>query len=414
MLKVVQKQSVNQIPREPRTPTIDYGCTYGIGTVNMNWIHPVLPGETLVSAMDTQSLEIVNLEHRSGWWQYSFLFYVPVRAYRNFSTEYETLFTDPTDEYSPGTAYAHRTGTFPDSGDWLVETAEAVMDSHFRLENERGTSLTNPEFNMRLAHKNILDSCIGGELPDQDFDVDLDADSTLMASELEQAMIRWEQMSSIGLVDIDFEDYLEANGIKQRAEEVPEAELIAYSRQWRMPTRIVDPSTGTPVFYILFDAKTNTKKRRFFKEPGFLAKFTCLMPKVYYSNMYPAANSIVKMNDFIPPHTWSRGLANYKTHAEQNGPIDFGVASGTYGYDLRDMYTHGDQFLLGGIHANADVPLHTVSLDSTLGYLNSTSRAELFTSDTIVNPISTGRASLNILTRFSDMTASTADSDPVA
>lgn len=417
MIQVAQRQPAAQRRRRTRSPVIEYANGYYPSYVYMDWFHPVLPGETVKTIQDTSRIELTGLQYSvTGWHLYEYLFFVPLRAMPNFDSM-EAMFVDPTAEYSPATAYSHANAESVNGNQLAREATTAICNGFFRMEAGKvasGSILSSPSFQMMHNSRNIFDSMMAGMLPDQDFDIDLDASGTVTAFELDEAMTRYEQMTQLGFTDMDFDDYLAANTGRLQKPELPEPELLRFTRQWQMPTRIVEPSTGAPTNYILFNGRINTSSRKYFKEPGVIWKGGCIYPKIFVDNMYPAAGNLITGKDFMPPESWDRPLANMREQAEQTGPVDFGVASGVYSYDMKDLFEHGDQFL-GRADTNANIPVWTKDISSsTMEYLTTAAINALDDGGTMTDAAVTGRAGLSILTRVKDMTVKTGLPDPVA
>lgn len=176
-----------------------------------------------------------------------------------------------------------------------------------------------------------------------DFNVDLNADASIKASEVEEAMRRWEMLRMAGLTLQTYEEYLMTHGVAQPATEVNKPELIRYTSQWQYPSNTVEPTTGVPTSAVSWSVAERADKDRFFREPGFLVGFSCARPKVYRASQQGAAAHI--LNDVYAwlPATL-RGQMNIGTRTYDNANALLLTQTTDFNFDTNDLFLYGDQF----------------------------------------------------------------------
>lgn len=387
--------------RMTRSPRVDFAANLRSHYVEHLWSHPVLPGETMKDFRQSLRVRLDGIKNdSSGWWLHEYLFFVPIRAMRDWDAEFEPMFTDQNATLTTYTTYDHTVGASHGAASYLVQGAAVVRDAFFRPEEERDpTAVNTTNWKLRMNHKNALHSLAEGFLDSADFNIDLDASGTVTASELEQAMIKWRQVASLGLTELNYDQWLREYGINIPRSDLPEPELLRMTRQWAMPTRIVDPSTGSPANYILWNTKMSSGTKKWFKEPGFLMCFASVVPKVYIDNLYPAAPHLTQSKFWNPPETWAHQLALYQEEASAvggEGPLK--LTSEAYSWDTRDLLAHGDQFLN---NAATDVPTVTLTA-ADKDYIPDADLATFFISDTEREALAIGRANPSILGHVMD------------
>lgn len=314
---------------------------------------PVTAGETMTSAMiNARSYSMPIDSDLHGWHKHIWLFYVPMRAMpATVFDEFADMITTPTGDLSAIALGAADAKYYAEVGsvNWAKYCMESVVAHHFRHDDE--TWNTNNIFGypaLRVAQDNWTDSALtaaeySGAV---DIDVDLDADSTITASEVNNALIRWQQLVQQGLTTMDYNTFLKQFGVFQKAEEEHTPELLRYIRDFTYPTRYVDPATGVPVAHVQFNTQAKASTTRFFKEPGFVFGVMCFTPKFFSSTQTASAAGFLKeARHFLPAIAQGNPHIGMTEFAIGLGPI--GASSAAYVFDVGDIFAHGDQFVVG-------------------------------------------------------------------
>lgn len=315
---------------------------------------PVLPGETLVN-LNMQSRAVTDPIQSPliGWWLEHYWFYVKLRDLAG-RDDFTAMMLDTDYNLS---AY-HEADSVPyyhaeDMPNWAKLCLTRVVEEYFRDEGDTGTTLDG----MPQAYVN-RDSWLDSAINDADYsttddlNVDLDANATITASEVERAMRQWEFMRANNLVEADFEDYLRTFGIRiPKAEEEHVPELVRYSRSWQYPSNTIDPSDGSPSSAVSWSVQVRADKKRFFKEPGFLLGCTVARPKVYFKNQIGSAADMLS-NAFRwlpavlsgdPAVSLAKFAGTATTLGDSDGPLQ--NVTDDYWVDVRDLFIYGDQFV---------------------------------------------------------------------
>ena len=178
-----------------------------------------------------------------------------------------------------------------------------------------------------------------------DINVDLNANSTITASEVQRAMMHWEFLRANNLTEMTYEDYLRSYGVKVQAEVSNVPELIRYTREWSYPTNTVNPADGAPSSAVSWAVSERADKDRFFKEPGFIVGLSCVRPKVYLSEQRCAGiNLLSDAYAWLPAIMREDPTTSIRQIAAGAGSI-WPDQSTAFWVDIRDLFLHGDQFV---------------------------------------------------------------------
>ena len=185
--------------------------------------------------------------------------------------------------------------------------------------------------------------------------MDVNADGTIKASEVETTLRNWQWLRANRLTEQTYEDFLRTYGVSiPKAEEEHKPELVRYIREWTYPSNTVDPATGVPSSALSWSIAERADKDRFFKEPGFLFGVSVIRPKVYFSKQTGSAVGL--MNDalsWLPAllkHDPMTSLKKVGTVPESGAGVGIGLgpipkAADAYWVDVRDLLMYGDQFI---------------------------------------------------------------------
>lgn len=146
----------------------------------------------------------------------------------------------------------------------------------------------------QVNQKSVWDSAINdASYTRPDVNVDLNANSTITASEVDTALRQYQWLRSNGLTDQSYEDYLRTFGIRPPREDLHIPELVRYVREWTYPANTIDPTSGTPSSALSWGIQERADKDRFFREPGFLFGVSVARPKVYLSAQLATATQLL-------------------------------------------------------------------------------------------------------------------------
>lgn len=354
---VQQSPSVGRKLRNPKIPFVTKQQPYEIRPF---MIHPVLPGETMKSLNYQASVysgELVN--NLGGWWYEVYFFYVKHRDL----VEREMLTSIHVENVTDGALvtaaspiHYHASGI-----NWVKMCLQRVTEEYFRHEDEAWNvaTATSGLPLASISRDDWLDSAQRDgaiaegdvdQLPDEVVEEGLHADHGIPAG-FEAAYDTWLSMRRNRLIEVDFEDYLKANGIKVPKEKVDphRPELIRYLQDWELSKPGLDV-VGNPVGTVSWKLQERADKDRFISEPGFLFGVSVARPKIYINQAGTASGM---MNDAF---TWLPALLrdNPETSLKQITDTqaaallpDYAGSEGVW-FDVRDLLLYGEQYL-GGV-----------------------------------------------------------------
>lgn len=357
--------------RSIRSPQHTFNFRAKPWTIQPFFIAPVLPGETMKQLL-LQSRAVTDpLYNRlTGWWLEYYFFYVKHRDLNERDLLTQMMLDPSTNISSIQTGALSWTYHYTGSIDWVKLCHDRVVEEYFRFEGEsitEGAIDTIPT--AQLGIDNWMDSVIEVSTFDaQDVNVDLDADSTITASEVETAMAQWQLMRQQGLTQMSYEDYLRSFGVRQNAVEVHKPELVRYIRDWTYPTNVIEATDGSAASACSWSVTERADKDRFFSEPGFLFGVSVARPKVYYNRQVGAAASMMEdaytwlpsvlMNDMA---TSVRTFAGETTPGAEDAEGPIKTAANDYMVDVRDLLMYGDQFRFGVSESTVELPLDNLA-----------------------------------------------------
>lgn len=388
-------------------------------------IAPVLAGETMKNLLLQARVVTDPIKNPLiGWWHEYYFFYVKLTDLDEYNGQENTenssmvsmLLNNPSFDKTANAMYSAAASAAvmrrANSIGFTRYCLRKVVLDWFRPEQESdqtAAGLTAASEPMAAVnHTSWLDSLtLASAIVRPDVNVDLNANATITASEVEEALRRWQWARSTGLTDMTYEDYLESFGVKTQVEHVVgRSELLRYVREWTYPTNTVEPTTGVPASACSWSIQERADKDRFFKEPGFIFGVTCTRPKVYLKNMASAmANELDRALDWLPAHLRADAWSALKQYTASTGPAS--AVTSDYWVDIRDLFTYGDNF-------NDDLAAtdrNFVSLPSTTGtkrYPTAADISALFKTATTAEFVrQDGVCSLSILGTQQDYTGTT-------
>jgi len=354
------------VKRQMRSPKFPFQLRTKPFQIQPFMMAPVLPGETLKNLVH-QSRVVSKPVKQSlvGWWCEYYYFYVRLRDIEfHIGTDFlDGLVTAP-GSYDPATIrtaigsgadakYYHAAG----GTNWLKAAMETIVEYYFRDEGEDWDNVTLDGMPLaQIAGKSWLDSMTldDNKRTDRDFDLDLNNDGTLTATEFMTGMEQYNALRDAGLETMDYEDWIATFGVKvpEREDTSMKAyrpELVRYWRQWTYPVNTVEPTTGAPSSALSWINAFRADKDRHFREPGFLVGLTVQKPKVYIKDQLGGLASYMQtLENWLPALSHAQYEKGFVSFAANAGPLASKIGTTpfeAYWVDLRDLLVHGDQFL---------------------------------------------------------------------
>nr|QXN72876.1 MAG: major capsid protein [Microvirus sp.] len=374
-------------------------------------IAPVQPGDTLKNAM--MQARVVTKPVASaltGWWAETFMFYVRLGDMED-AEDLKKMVVSPDDEIMANdSSAAHH--YFAGRGiNWVDRSLLPVIRHYFRDEGEEPGDFKIGNFYSAAAVGSSWWSSLvlEADFPTDDF-VDGDGDPDPMASpnQWENQWAMYQNMRMMRLTTATFEEWLAQYGVQAPPnlhESDPERkipELLRYAREWQYPSNTINPETGEPSSAVSWVLSERVDKSRFFGEPGFILGLMVVRPKIYFAKQLQfAASLLTSANAWLPAVFRNDPHASILAYQGGQGPLD---AETTWAIDIKDLFLHGDQMLIG----NAGYRLALPDLDSpsvNLKYPDETMVASLFAgTEPDASYESDGIYMLNIAGRLKDMT----------
>lgn len=394
----IQMVPVGRTARIPRRPEHQALLRHRPWVVQPFLLAPVLPGETMKNLLiQSRAVSDPIKNPLIGWWLEYYVFYVKHRdldARDSFASMVLDINADMSSlNEAAHLDYYHYGGTVP----WAKLCLKRVIEEYFRDQDEEwddyvlASVTTN---NMPIASIN-QQSWLDSVMNDDDYrasnvsisDIDHQGDLEIYASEVEEAMRKWQYLKLNQLTEQSYEDYLATYGIRPRPEDTHTPELIRYIREWTYPTNTIDPTNGTPRSAVSWKIAERADKDRFFREPGFIFGVTVARPKVYRQNQKgSAAGMLTDAFGWLPAVLDDDPtFSTKKITAGANGPL--AANTDDYVVDQRDIYMYGDQFVN---HALTETDANLISLPTAAlnkRYAASADADELFVGASPANQI---------------------------
>lgn len=319
-------------------------------------IAPVLPGETMKNLlMQARAVTQPVKNPIIGWWLEHYFFYVKHRDLEN--PEFEEMVLNPAWDRSAVETAGGANASMYFAGDgiyWQKLCLDKVVEHFFRNEGELVYDHAIDGIPIASIKGNSwLDSVIyESDFQTNDVNVDLNADSDIMASEVDEAMRQWQIARMHNLTELDYDDWLRAFGIRRAVAEKHVPELLRQTSSWQYPSNTINPTNGTPTSAVSWSIAERADKARFFPEPGFILGVSVLRPKVYLKNQTGAAAWYFRDIFTWLPKVIGGDIGASMRHIQDaftagtpdviKGPLA-GVTE-DYWVDVRDLLIYGDQF----------------------------------------------------------------------
>ena len=341
-----------RVNRKTRSPQHTWAVKQRPFVITPFMIAPVLPGETVKSGVMqsrcvSEPLSASRFSSITGWWLEHYVFYVK-HSQMPHGELFKSMMIDPSASLA-GAADATASSIWyhPGSGiNWVKQCMIPVVEAYFRDEGQKWDAyLMDGEPLCQINGNGVFDSVATAVENDVgDFNVDLNADSTIKASEAAKALMMWEYLRSNNLTEMTYEDYLRTFGVRVDPEvDAGVPELLRYSREWQYPNNVVDPTTGVPVPGLSWGINLRMDKDRYIKEPGFIFGVTVARPKVYLGNQRgPAVHLMQDGITWLPIMLRDNDFSSIKQVTKAGSILPTATADGFY-VDISDIFVHGDQ-----------------------------------------------------------------------
>ena len=351
-----------RVNRKMRSPQHTWAVKQRPFVITPFMIAPVLPGETVKAGVMqarvvSDPLNASRFSSITGWWLEHYVFYVK-HSQMPHGDLFKNMMIDPSASLA-GAADTTVSSTWyhPGSGiNWVKQCMIPVVEAYFRDEGEAWNArLVDGEPIARLNGNGVFDSVATAVQNDaRDFNLDLNADSTIKASEAAKALMMWEYLRSNNLTEMTYEDYLRTFGVRVDPEiDAGVPELLRYSREWQYPNNVVDPTTGVPVPGLSWGINLRMDKDRYIKEPGFIFGVTVARPKVYLGNQRgPAVHLMQDGITWLPIMLRDNDFSSLKQVTKAGSILPTATADGFW-VDISDIFVHGDQFFHNTVEATA-------------------------------------------------------------
>ena len=342
-------QVMQNVGRRSRTPTHTFQVRHIPFGIQPFFIAPVLAGETMKNLLfQSRAVSDPIRNPLVGWWLEYYFFYVKLTDLDARDTIMNALI-DPTNSMASlneaaNIRYYHAAG----GPNWTKLCLKRVVEEYFRDEGDAwdifkvDTDIPQAMLQGETWQNSLMTSAA---LVNNDFNVDLNANETITASEIERAWSQWQLLKSGNLVDMSWEDYLRTFGVKPPEEATHRPELIRYVREWTYPTNHIDPTNGAATSAVSWGIQERADKDRFFKEPGFLFGVTVARPKVYSTKQTGSAVELMEnAYAWLPAALRSDANASLVRNTGTNSVLT-GLGATEYVVDMKDLLLYGDQFL---------------------------------------------------------------------
>jgi hypothetical protein len=371
MVTSLKLSSVGNVGRKLRNPVHNWQVRNKPFTLQPICFAPVLPGETLKNALFQARVVTEPIKNPLvGWWVEYYWFYVKHRDLANGSL-YQSMMINPGTSMAAAQVAAAELKMFRSTNqiDWQGECVDRIVAEYFRGEGDAPADVDGLPV-VGVNGNSLFDSAmLSSALATNDFNVDLNANATITASEVERALSQWEFLKANNLMTMSYEDFLRTYGVKVEDPDFSRPELLRYIREWSYPVNTVEPTTGVPSSAVSWAVSERLDKDRFFKEPGFIVGLTCCRPKVYFSLQRTAGiNLLSDAYRWLPAlmrNDPATSLARLASNATDS--IITTTANAEFVLDVRDLFLYGDQFVNfdvdGGTANGSHVAMPTVGLE---------------------------------------------------
>lgn len=343
-----------RVNRKTRSPQHTFFLRQRPFVITPFLLAPVLPGETFKNGVlqcraVTEPLLAGRGSAICGWWLEHYVFYVKF-SHMPHADVFRNMMIDPSASTAAAAdAVLNSAWYHPGSGiNWTKECLIPVVEAYFRDEGETWDAhVIDGEPIAQIQGNSFWDSVATSvENLAGDFNIDLNADSTIKASEAAKALLMWEMLRERNLTEMTYEDYLRTFGVKVDPEvDAGVPELLRYSREWQYPNNTVNPVDGVPSSAVSWGLNVPINKDRYFKEPGFVFGVSVARPKVYLNEQRGAGASLLQDGvSWLPIMLRDNDFSSMKQVTKAGSVLPTATADGFW-VDVADLFMHGDQFI---------------------------------------------------------------------
>lgn len=356
-------------PRRPRSPKHPFYVSHRPFSIQPFHIQPVLPRETLKLLMwQSRAVTEPVVSPLIGHWLEYYYFYVKHRDLNERAELTDMMLQlDHGTGVTPAAATDAKLYTAQGSVPWVRMCLQRIVECYFRAPGEAWDAEVDADGLpvAQIVADHWLDSFTWeSEMPEgPNVDVDLNADTTITAREVQVAMQQYELLRNMGLVDMTYEEYLMTHGVSQPVQEEHKPELIRYVRSWEYPVSHIATEgvtggvdVGTPTSAVSWKISERADKDRFFSEPGFIFGVTLWRPKIYLGGQIGTACGLLdNLLAWLPKVMSGDGSVSLRKFEAANAllpnldPDDTPGPADPYWIDLRDLFLYGEQFVSGSV-----------------------------------------------------------------
>lgn len=347
---------------------------------------PVIPGESMKSLLCQARVVTDPLKSSiTGWWCEFYFFYVKVSDLdqTGFMPGITDLFLDPQFDITPYLLPANADCMYAGMGlPWVEQCLNLVVKEYFRDPGDVRSRKLGTMPVCAINEESYLNSVARyTEVQAADMNVDLNADATIKASEVDKAMRLYNTLLMGGLTQMSYSDFLKSYGVSVPSETMKRPELIRYVRDWTYPANTVNPADGKPSSAAVWSMSERADKARFFREPGFIFGLTTTRPKVYPSNVRGCASEwLDNAFSWLPAVLSQDPQTSIRKYTGAQGPV--ANAGGDYVIDMKDLFIHGDFFwnvMAAGTRPTVALPAaETAPVELNQNYPSATDADALF------------------------------------
>lgn len=332
-----QVDARRRVTRRPNFPIAGAVKPYGLYP---QWVHPVLPGETLQSMSQKSRMISMPVKHPMvGAWQEHWLVYV---KFTDLARDLGQMFISDTMTTDGYTADADQPRHFTKSGqiDWVQKCVDRIHKAYFIHENESPRTIDGVpmmKLNNVSWYQNAVFEQVDETVPVTD------------ASDMYKHLQGWQMLQQMSMTELTYEKYLETYGVKSISEAQGDPEILRFARSWTQPVNTIEPSTGAPSSAFVWSDEIKMDKAKRFDEPGFLVMLTGIRPKMFQANLGGSmVGNLWGFSDWYPSYNMQDPTAGVKKllkddHVFASALDDEGGE--TVLYDHRDLLMHGEQFI---------------------------------------------------------------------
>lgn len=301
------------------------------------YVHPVLPGETLEMASTKVRVLSKPIKHPfAGAWLETWMVYV---KFTDLDRELGNMFI--ADDFSTtGYTSAGSARYFTASGqiDWVKMITERFHDAYFLDEGETAQTIDGVRM-VKMNNNSWMQNCI--------FEPTDEAVDTGDIGDLGQQLTGYQMMQLMSMSELTYEDYLKQFGVQSIRTAIGEPEILGYSRSWKQPANVIDPTDGSPSSAWSWSDDIRIDKNKRFDEPGFVVFLSAIRPKMYFGNLTRSmVGELWGFSDWFPAYNIADPTSRGKVIASNHGIVAGGDATPVnIMYDQADLLSHGEQFI---------------------------------------------------------------------